>query len=220
MFQGFNQSTIKYYESIKKDNSKTAHRENEMLYIEGVRQPLEDLYFELSHYFNKLDSDLSGIKRRCISSPYHDARFCGNAPIREYCYVRFKLNREDQKNTLGFFFDASLDGYKYGINIYNMNAKGMENIRDYILDNRNFATEVIQKFNMSGLLEVHGETYQKPNYPDEKEILRCWLEHKNLSFLHKETLNPRFFDRKLLEEIRRSFDSAADVYFMLKKAIT
>lgn len=33
------------------------------------------------------------------------------------------------------FFDASLDGYKYGLNIYNPNASGMNKIRQYILDN-------------------------------------------------------------------------------------
>lgn len=219
MFDGFNQSTIKYFEAIRKNNSKIAHTDNEILYIEGVKQPLEELYFELSHYFNKLDNDLSGSKKRCISSPYHDARFCGNTPIKEYCYVRFKLDRKDRKNTLGFFFDASLDGYRYGLNIYDMTAKGMGKIREYMLDNRNFATDLIQRFNTSGLLEARGAIYKKPNYPDEREVLRCWLEHKNLAFLHEDTLSEKFFDRKLLDEICCSFDSVADVYFMLKKAI-
>ena len=34
----------------------------------------------------------------------------------------------NKKNTLGFFFDASLDGYKYGLNIYNPDANGMNKI--------------------------------------------------------------------------------------------
>lgn len=219
MFYGFNESTIKYYEAIGKENSKIVHRENEALYIEGVKQPLEELYFELYNYFNKLDSDLLSNKGRCISSAYNDARFCGKTPIKEYCYVRFKLDRADRKNALGFFFDASLDGYRYGLNIYNMDAKGMERIRDHMLDNRNYVTGLIQKFNASGLLEVCGDIYKRPNYPNENNALRWWLEHKRISFMHEEPLNSQFYDRKIFDCICLSFDSVKDVYFMLKEAI-
>ena len=219
MFDGFNESTIRYYKAIRKENSKIAHRENEMLYIEGVKQPLEELYFELYNYFTKLDSDLLNPRRRCMSSAYNDARFCSETPIKEYFYVRFKLDRADRKNALGFFFDASLDGYKYGLNIYNMDAKGMERIRSHMLDNRSFTIDLIQKFNASGLLEVRGDIYKRPNYPDENEALRWWLEHKRISFIHEKPIDTQFYDRGLLDCICSAFDSAEDVYFLLKEAI-
>lgn len=220
MFHGFNESTRKYYEAIRKENSKIVHKENEVLYMEGVKQPLEELYFELYHYFSEFDRDLLGSKRRCISSAYNDARFCNGTPIKEYCYVRFKLDSADKKNALGFFFDASLDGYRYGLNIYNMDAKGMGKIRDYILDNRNFATDLIQKFSASGLLEVCGDMYKRPRYPDEYGVLQSWLEHKRISFMQEAALNPQFFDRALLDGICASFDSVREVYFMLKEALS
>ena len=75
MFEGFNESTIGYYQAIKKDNSKNTHRENKMLYFDGVKYPLEELYSELYRYFSKADGDLLGNKRQCISSAYNDARF-------------------------------------------------------------------------------------------------------------------------------------------------
>ena len=76
MFEGFNESTIRYYEAIRNDNSKKIHKEKEMLYFEGVKQPLEELYYELYSYFSRVDSDLLSNKRRCISTAYNDARFC------------------------------------------------------------------------------------------------------------------------------------------------
>lgn len=219
MFQGFNEITIRYYEAVRKENSRAVHKENEPLYLEGVKQPLEELYFELYNYFSRLDSDLLSNKRRCIFSAYNDARFCSETPIKEYCYIRFKLPGTDGKNAPGFFFDASLDGYKYGLNIYNMDARGMGKIRNYLLDNRNSSIDIVQNFNAAGLLEVRGEMYKKPVCPDENSVLRPWLEHKRISFIMEEQLNPQFFERELLDVIRSSFDSATDVYFLLKGAL-
>ena len=65
----------------------------------------------------------------------------------------------NKKNALGFFFDASLDGYKYGLNIYNPDANGMNKIREYILDNKHYAKRVIEDFNEACLLEIQGEKY-------------------------------------------------------------
>ncbi len=156
MFEGFNESTIGYYQAISRNNCKNTHQENQVLYLEGVKYPLEELYYELYSYFSKIDGDLLSSKRRCISSAYNDARFCNDTPIKEYFYIRFKLDTVSKKNALGFFFDASLTGYKFGLNIYNSDARGMEKIRDYILDNKHYTTEMIEKFNKSGLLEVRG----------------------------------------------------------------
>lgn len=219
MFQGFNEATIRYYEAIRKENSKIVHRENEALYLEGVKYPLEELYFELYHYFAGIDADLLNNMRRCISSAYNDARFCGGTPIKEYFYIRFKLDRADRKNALGFFFDASLDGYKYGLNIYNMDAAGMRRIREHILDNRHFAIETIQRFHKAGLLKVQGETYKRADYPKEDMVLRDWLERKRISFVHEETLTPEFFDRAIYDCLCSAFDSVKDIYSMIKEAL-
>ena len=219
MFQGFNSSTIKYYEAIREENSKKIYSENAALYLEGVKYPLDELYMELYSYFSKWDSDLLKNKRRCLSSVYNDARFCRGTPIKEYFYIRFKLDNADKKNMLGFFFDASLDGYKYGLNIYNMDARGMDRIRNYILDNRHFAAEVIEKFSKSDYLELQGEKYKKPYYTGENALLQDWLERKRLSFIHGEPLNSCFYERGILDRICSAFDSVLDVYFMLKAAL-
>lgn len=175
MFEGFNESTIRYYQAIGRNNCKKTHQENEMLYLEGVKYPLEELYYELYSYFSRLDSDLLSNKRRCISSAYNDARFCSDAPIKEYFYIRFKLDTVNKKNAPGFFFDASLAGYKFGLNIYNSDARGMEKIRDYILDNKHYAKEVIEKFNKAGLLEIRGEKYKRAYHPEEICLTLFWL---------------------------------------------
>ena len=49
MFQGFNESALKYYAAVRKDNSRKTHKENEIMYLEGVKYTLEELYFEQYH---------------------------------------------------------------------------------------------------------------------------------------------------------------------------
>lgn len=219
MFEGFNESTIGYYQAISTNNCKNTHQDNQVLYLEGVKYPLEELYYELYSYFSKIDSDLLTNKRRSISSAYNDARFCSDTPIKEYFYIRFKLDTANKKNALGFFFDASLTGYKFGLNIYNLDARGMEKIRDYILDNKHYAKEIIEKFNKAGLLEVRGEKYKRAYYTDENAVLQEWLERKKISFVHEDELSNVFYGRDMLNCILNAFDSVQDVYFMLKEAL-
>lgn len=219
MFQGFNQSTIRYYEAIREENSKKVHKEKELLYLEGIKQPLEELYFEWYQYFNRVDRDLLSNKRRCISSAYNDARFSREAPIKEYFYIRFKLDKTNKKNMPGFFFDASLEGCKYGLNIYNLNAGGMEKIRSYLLDNKHFARETIEAYNRIGLLQIQGEKYKRACYPEEDIVLQEWLERRRISFTHEERLGSVFYERELLERILAAFDSVRDIYYMLKEAL-
>lgn len=220
MFEGFNEATVGYYKAVSRNNCRATHKENELLYFDGVKYPLEELYYELYSYFSKVDSHLLSNKRRCISSAYNDARFCNDAPIKEYFYIRFKLNTANKKNALGFFLDASLTGYKFGLNIYNLDARGMEKIRDHILDNKHYAKDVIEKFNRDGLLEVRGEKYKRAYYSGENAVLQEWLERKRISFVQEDELSSVFYGRDMLNCILTAFDSVQDVYFMLKEALS
>ena len=144
MFEGFNESTLGYYQAISRNNCKNIHQENQVLYLEGVKYPLEELYYELYSYFSKIDSDLLTSKRKSISSAYNDARFCSD-PIKEYFYIRFKLDTANKRNALGFFFDASLDGYKFGLNIYNLDAREYEVTPWYKLENVRYFYDFFKK---------------------------------------------------------------------------
>ncbi len=66
---------------------------------------------------------------------------------------------------------------------------------------------------------MQGEKYQKAHYPEEDPVLQDWLERKKISFIQEENLGAVFYGRELLERIFAAFDSAKDVYFMLKEAL-
>ena len=82
MFKGFCESTIQYWQRIEENNSKATFLDCKELYQTGIQQPLEALYEDLLDYFELLDPDLNFKKNSCISSPYNDARFCGDRPMK------------------------------------------------------------------------------------------------------------------------------------------
>lgn len=219
MFQGFNQATIQYLEAIRKDNSKATFREKEALYLDGVKTPLEELYYELIGYLSEVDTELCGNKRRCISTPYNDARFCKDEPMKGYFYLHFKRNKQDKKNVPGFFFDAGLDGYRYGLQVYHMDTRGMEQIRSELLDNKRTYTSMIKHFNEGGLLGLYGEQYKQNHYPEETVELQDWLNRKSVSFFHEEPVNEVFFQSELSGKIREAYESCNEIYAMLKEAL-
>lgn len=63
MFEEVNESAIGYYQAIRRNNCKNTYQENEVLYLDGVKYPLEELYYELYSYFSKVDSDLLSARR-------------------------------------------------------------------------------------------------------------------------------------------------------------
>lgn len=219
MFQGFNDSTIKYFEAIQRENSKNNYKANEQYYFEGVKEPLEELYYELFQYFGTIDAQLLSSKRRCVSSAYNDARFCREEPIKEYFYIRFKLDKGGRKSMPGFFLDASLEGYRYGMSIYKPEPKDMECIREYFLDNKYSAIVAVQKFATAGLLELQGESYKKVHYPEADDVLKPILERKRLAFVKESALNDTFFSRNLLDMILAAYDSVAHIYQLMKEAL-
>ena len=219
MFQGFNEATVKYFEAIRKENSRSNYKEHETLYFEGVKEPLEELYHELFNYFGQVDSRLLSSKRRCISSAYNDARFSKEEPIKEYFYIRFKLDKGGKKSMPGFFLDASLEGYRYGMSIYKPESKDMEKIREYFLDNKYSAIDAVQRFRKAGLLELQGEAYKKQRYPDADPMLQPLLERKRLAFVWESSLDEAFFSRSLLDNMLVAYDSVADIYQLMKEAL-
>lgn len=219
VFQGFNESTIKYFELMEYENDKMNFIKNQVLYEDGIKQPLEQLFYELSNFFSVLDYDLTINKRRCISSPYNDARFCAGRLMKEYIYIRFKVNRMKKENTLGFFFDASKTNYRYGLNIYNLNSRGMELIRNEILTNRKEAKSLIKQFNSSATMKLEGKRYVRDYFPAEEEALKKWLNMRTISICCKEEMNSVFFERTLLDNLLSAYSDISEIYFFLKRAL-
>ena len=67
--------------------------------------------------------------------------------------------------------------------------------------------------------ELHGEKYKKAYYPKEDMILQEWLERKRIFFTQEEKLSAVFYKREILNSLFSAFDSAKELYFMLREAL-
>lgn len=219
MFQGFNEATIKYWEEMECDNSRENFKGQQDLYQAGIKLPLEELYYDLLKYFEKLDCTFNLRKNCCISSPYNDARFCGDRPMKEYVYVRFRLLKSRKENVAGFFFDASREDFRYGINIYHMNAKGMGQIRGELLQDEEKSIDLINHITRKNLLEVSGDCLKRSYYPDREEPLKSWLDKRNIQFSHEEPISEIFFRRDLLEQMLTTFEESMELFRLLNRAL-
>lgn len=139
--------------------------------------------------------------------------------MKEYIYVRFRLAKTRKENIVGFYFDASKDCFRYGINIYNLNAHGMEQIRGKLLEDEQKSRKLIRRLEESQTLEVSGEFYKRSYYPDKDAVLRKWLDRKSIHFSHEEPMNQVFFERTLLENMLEAFEQTRDVYLLFKHAL-
>lgn len=202
------------------DNSKAYLLEKQDIYDNYVKRPLRELQSELSRTISEIDSELCTIPGRCISGIYNDVRF-GNRdkPLRDYMWVRFKYMRSRSDDIPGFFFDASHDGYRYGLRIYKMTTGGMQKIRKAILDDPGSFRKLARQLEKSGSWEISGNEYAKDHYPGYEPILKKWLNKKDF-FIHcTRDVSQTYYSHDLVDELAAGYNSLVEIYGFLKRAL-
>ncbi|TDC89645.1 DUF2461 domain-containing protein [Saccharopolyspora aridisoli] len=87
-FEGFGDGVVEFYEGLLADNSKAYWADNQRLYAEHVRAPMEALLAELEPEF------ASGFGRGKVFRPYRDVRFSRDkSPYKTHCGAVIELGR-------------------------------------------------------------------------------------------------------------------------------
>ena len=100
MFNGFNEKTISVLDSLKFNNSKSYYNNIKEEYAENVIKPLKLLNEDLIGVLGEIDGDLILNTRYCVSSPFSDARFIKSKQLKEYVYLRYRVNPQKSCNVL------------------------------------------------------------------------------------------------------------------------
>ena len=219
MFNGFSPSTNNYFKEIILNNSRRNFLENKQTYDLFVKKPLTDLFYELLDVIMTVDSEMEYKLQRCVSTPYTDARFMPKTPIKEYMYLRYKLRRDRKTNIPGFFFDASVETIRFGLKIYNITSKGMENIRLELKKNSDYYNKYIKQLESKQIELQDCEMYKKDHYPHIKKPLNNWLNSKDISVYKLLPDNDIYFSSKLKNEIEHTFKSLKKLYKTIKIAL-
>lgn len=216
MFNGFNKKTVSVLDSLKFNNSKSYYNNIKEEYAENITKPLKLLNEELIGVLGEIDGDLILNTRYCISSPFSDARFNKSRPLKEYVYLRYRVNPQKSCNVLGYFFDASPEEMKYGLKVYKASHRGICDIGDLLLWENTELLNALEgrgySLAMGGASE-HEERFEKINL--EKE----WVSRNEFMLYKRSKIEDVFFKRELFEKIKWDFFELSDVYFILKEAL-
>ncbi|MBQ7291719.1 MAG: DUF2461 family protein [Clostridia bacterium] len=217
MFNGFNKKTIEILDSLKFNNNKPYYNSIKEKYTENVTKPLKLLSEDLIEVLRDIDIDLVANTRYCVSTPFADARFNKAKPIKEYVYLRYRINPQKSSNVLGYFFDASPEGMKYGLKLYKASPRGVRDIGDELLwENLDVLNALAGK---GYLLTMGGSDEHEERFSKVALNKKEWVKGKDFMLYKKCDIEDTFFERALFDKISADFCELKNVYYILKDTI-
>lgn len=203
-FNGFPVEMTKFLYELKYTNTVEKQEENIIKYKEYITTPLILLYESLVPAVKAISGNLEATPRRCISTPYNDRRFSPNAPLKEYVYIRYR-HACREKDNIGLYFDMGIEGYSFGMRVYDQTNEGMSKIRQMILNHPKEFKMQLGKLKQAGFIVI-GEEYKKDHYPDVSNLLKEILNRKYFHICRDHGLNDNVYTSQLKEEITEGFN--------------
>lgn len=214
-FNGFPKELPDFLFELKFQNTIEKQEENLIKYRKIISEPLKMLYEELKQTAEEISPMFETRANRCVSTPYTDRRFSPDAPLKEYMYIRFKLSGAED-NIIGLYFDMGCDFYSYGLRIYKQTVKGMDIIREKIMNTPEKYSSALDLITQNGF-KIIGEKYKKDKCPQLPDGYAKELYNMKGFYIGKDTaINQRVFTEELAEEIKAGFMTAANMIMLIE----
>lgn len=213
-FKGFDKNTNDFLFELQFCNTIQKQAENLAKYKKYITEPINLLYLDLLDAVNQFDVDLETKPARCISTPYTDRRFSPTVPLKEYVYLRFRQVKR-KTDMLGLYFDMGSECYGYGLQIYKPTAKGMDLLREKIIENAELFSHMLDELKEKGFA-IKGESYKKDHYPNLAECsAKNMLNMKSFNIFRSKPVNETVYTEKLKAEIENAFLDLKDFFELL-----
>ncbi|MBN1805346.1 MAG: DUF2461 domain-containing protein [Sedimentisphaerales bacterium] len=138
-FNGFSPNTLKFLKGLKANNSKVWFKKHKPDYENYVLQPMKDLVTDLGDFMLDIDPsfEITPTANKTISKIYRDTRFSKDkSPFRSVVWFTFKNQKKDwTTHVCGYFFELSINSYRYGMGFYNAAPVIMSKFREMIDEN-------------------------------------------------------------------------------------
>lgn len=219
MFQGFTDQTLAYFLQITLDNSRARFETLREDYNIHVKTPLKALHDELSPILLGIDGGICVKPARCVSGAYNDARFSRSEPIKTYMYLHFLAETGRETDVPGFFFDASYNDYRYGLQLYHPTSAGMTRLRDAVQFKSREFSRLAESLERSGSFTLDGEFYKKDRFPDAPPELKNWLNRKRWWLSRTKRPDADFFSPALVQTVSEGFLALGALYHFMKEGL-
>ena len=222
-FNGFSRKTLKFLRGLKANNNKPWFEAHRTDYNEFVLQPLRDLVTDLGDYMLDIDPrfEITPAVNKTISRIYRDTRFSKDkSPFRSTVWFTFKNRSKDwMTRVCGYFFELSVDSYRYGMGFYDAAPAIMSKFREQIDENPNEFLKAISFFAKQRTFVLEGEKYKRIIDKSKPEKIQHWYQRKNMYLACNRKIDITLFSRKLAEDLIADFNMISPLYLYLQRLL-
>ena len=220
-FNGFSRNTLKFLKGLKANNNKAWFEKHRAEYEEYVLEPLRNLVSGLGEFMLDIDPRFEIIPavNKTISRIYRDTRFSRDkSPFRSTVWFTFKNQNKDWTTLVsGYFFELSVNSYRYGMGFYNAAPAIMARFRERIDENPRAFLKVISFFEKQKTFVLEGEKYKRIIDKTKLEKIQNWYQRKNMYLVCNRKIDKTLFSNKLVDDLASGFKMIAPLYHYFQK---
>ena len=169
-----------------------------------------DMRFEITPAVNKT-----------ISRIYRDTRFSKDkSPFRSTVWITFKNRKKDWTTRVcGYFFELSIDSYRYGMGFYDAAPAIMNKFRQLIDENPKEFLKAISFFDKQKTFILEGEKYKRIIDKNKPEKIQYWYQRKNMYLVCNRKIDDTLFSSKLVDDLKYGFGLISPFYNFLQRQV-
>ena len=222
-FNGFSPKTLKFLRGLNANNNKVWFQAHRADYQEYVLQPLRDLVTDLGDFMLDIDPyfEITPAVNKTISRIYRDTRFSKDkSPFRSTVWFTFKNQKKDwTTHVCGYFFELSIDSYRYGMGFYNAAPAIMSKFRELIDEKPKEFLKTVSFFYKQKTFVLEGEKYKRIIDKTKPEKIQDWYQRRNMYLVCNRKIDDTLFSRKLVDDLANGFNMTAPFYHYLQKIL-
>ncbi|GBE17693.1 hypothetical protein BMS3Abin16_00281 [archaeon BMS3Abin16] len=220
-FSGFSPETLDFLSDLNANNNKAWFEAHKPDYQKYLLEPLKNLVTDLGSFMLTIDPyfETRPAVNKTISRIYRDTRFSKDKSLfKSTMWITFKRPGKDWRDAPAYFFEISLDSYRYGMGLYAASPDTMYRFREMIDKRPKEFLEAISFYSKQEIFVVEGEKYKKilfdENMPEE---IQDWYQRRNLYTACNRKIDKRLFNRELVDDLIFGFGLLAPFYHFLWK---
>ena len=184
-------------------------------------EPLRDLVTDLGDFLLDIDPcfEITPAVNKTISRIYRDTRFSKDkSPFRSTVWITFKNQNKDwTTHVCGYFFELSVNSYRYGMGFYNAAPTIMSKFREMIDENPKEFLKTISFYSKQKTFVLEGEKYKRVIDKTKPKKIQDWYQRKNLYLVCNRKIDNTLFSSRLLDDLIYGFGLIAPFYHYLQK---
>lgn len=222
-FEGFSRKTLKFLWAVKANNDKVWFEAHRADYQEYVLGPLRDIVTDMGDFMLDIDPcfEIMPSINKTISRIYRDTRFSKDkSPFRSTIWFGFKNQNKDWTSRVcGYFFELSVNSYRYGMGFYDAAPVIMHTFRDMIDDEPKEFLKAIAFFSKQKKFVLEGDKYKRIIDDTKPAKIQDWYQRKNLCLICNRKIDERLFSGRLVDDLMGDFGMVAPFYHYLQRAL-